>query len=110
MGHIEETYLQTTSVEPMGTVSYFQELVISLILNIPLNQRCILCGNSQHLHHPDTQDTAHHNLERPIRHTSRMAGLRLHDPAYSLILPRPRPQQGSSSPQKSHQNPRHAVQ
>jgi len=39
--HNEVTHLQTTPVEPMGAVSYFQEFVISLILDISLNQRYV---------------------------------------------------------------------
>jgi len=42
--HAEESHLQTTTVEPMGAVSYFQEFVVGLILNIQLDQRRVSYG------------------------------------------------------------------
>lgn len=39
-----DTDLQTTPVEPMGAVGYFQEFVISLVLSRPLDKRRIPHG------------------------------------------------------------------
>jgi len=42
--HADGTHLQTAPVEPMGTVGYFQELIVSLILNIQLEQQYVSYG------------------------------------------------------------------